>query len=420
MVISDKVNYTLSGYSRFDSETEHSASLGAYKNAELEMQRRDVIKSAVGIGAAATVGGVGITAFSGSAAAADVTINTRDATLPDSDDGDVRKVFIDPELELNWSNFDDAVGAVSIFIEAKVDGGPEGPNGGFFPLHRSQVELLGEYFGSPTTSTDESITIGPFSDLTDNRVDGADGSWSGGTSSDGNVRIADAEDGAPDYSSASAGYLNGSNVYGATIPENQPLVNGEYGAASGTTPFEVEEDGGKDSTEVQVRYTIQFLEVSLNQFERITGYDVVSNTDGTVGGVESELERLHDATEEQWDSETLNNTEVLSEVQPEDVSVVAVPDAGGYSQDDSEPITWETNQVLIAMGDLNGNEDYPALPFGSSRDNGAVRAYNDDEDHPAILNTTESFDVVVTNNATGGEVGSEPVSGGSSSNTGAE
>ena len=382
------------------------------------MERRTLLKTISGIAGAATVGGTGLAAMTGDAAASQIDISAGGGSLT-NDDGDVKEVFIDPSLDVSWANLDDAVGAVSIFVEARVVGGPSGPNGGFFPLHRSQVELLPTSYDAMTQtapSTTGSLSLNKFSQQTDNRVDGTK-AWASGTSDDGDLRVADAEVGAPDYSNASEGYLQGANVYDQTIPDDQPLPNGEYGAAAGTTPFEVPGGGDSKTTTVELRYTVQLVELSLGQFTRITGYDPVAETDGTVGAIRDDLDRLHNATDEAWDA-NLNNAGFLSDVQPEDITVVSARTGGnGYTEDPSvELYGFETNQRLLAMGDLDGNEDYPALPFDTSRHNADVRAYYDDTDHPAVLTAghddTLSFDVTVTNQAESGVTGSGNSNGG--------
>jgi len=361
------------------------------------MKRRTYLRMAGGIAGAATIGGAGLFVTTGGAAAAGASITANNTSLT-NDDGAVKEVFIDPALNINWENFDDAVGAISIFIEAKVedDDAPTGPNSGFFPLHRSEPVLLpgGSTGMSPVApGTTGSFTIGPFSDLVENRADGDD--WSNATTEDGDLRIADAEVGAPDYSDASEGYLQGGNVYDATIPDDEPLVNGEYGAASGTAVFEAEEGSTKE-TDVTLRYTIQFLELGLDHFEKITGYDLIENSDGTIGGVRDELDRLYDAVEGEWDTDELNNAGHLTDVEPEDITVVARTDGGDFTTDPEEPITWETNQKLPVM--TGPDEAYPYLPNPTSRHAADARDYDSDEGGvPVILWDTATFTVTVTN-----------------------
>lgn len=363
------------------------------------MKRRTYLRMAGGIAGAATIGGAGLFVTTGGAAAAGASITANDTSLT-NDDGAVKEVFIDPALNIKWENFDDAVGAISIFIEAKVedDDAPTGPNSGFFPLHRSEPVLLpGGSTGMSTVEpgTTGSFTIGPFSDLEGNRADGDD--WSNATTEDGDLRVADAEVGAPDYSDASEGYLQGGNVSDATIPDDEPLVNGEYGAASGTAVFEAEEGSTKE-TDVTLRYTIQFLELGIDHFKTITDYDLIDNSDGTIGGVRDELDRLYDAVEGEWDTDELDDAGHLTDVEPEDITVGAVTDGGDFTTDPEEPITWETNLKLPVM--TGPDAAYPYLPNPTSRHAADARDYDSEEGEgpvPVILSDTATFTVTVKN-----------------------
>ena len=377
------------------------------------MERRTFMK---GLGAAGVAGAVGTVAMTGGAAAAGMNVSATDPSPLTNDDGAVKEVSIDPELTINWSDFDSAVGAVSIFVEAYVGqpGDADGPNGGYYPLHRSEPALLpGSYGGMtiPQPGTTGTLELGPISSLSGNNRADLD-SWDKGRTGDGDLRVADAENGAPDYSGASEGYLQGANVYGATIPGTLgqgDLVNGEYGAASGTGVFEPG-DGEDKRTRVSLRYTVQLLEFGLNHFEAVTGYDIVGETDGTVGGINDQLEELYNHTEGTWDASELNNAGWLSDVEPDDITVVAVPDAGGYSTDPSEPITWEVNQKRPAMS--GPGEEYPAPGFApTSRHAANMRGYGDNYDTPAVMHQEVAFGVDVTNEVSGS------TSGGSSNTT---
>jgi hypothetical protein len=356
------------------------------------MERRDFLKTT---GIAVGVAAVGGSALTGGAAASNMTVSASNQSLT-NDDGEVRQVTIDPKLTVSWSDLDDPVGAVSIFVEGKVVGDNSGPNGGYYPLMRAEPVVLPD--AGPNQSASQVSTTGhynmqrPVSKLGSNRT--LQESWASGASQDGDIIVADDEHGAPDYSGASEGYLQGANVYGATIPNSPDIINGEYGAAADADAFDASQDGGKNDTRVRVRYTVQLLQLGLNHFKNITGYDVVSDTDGTIGGVRSRLEELYDHSAEEWSGEALNNTDHISDVAPEEITVVAVTDAGDYTTDPSEPITWEAGPTSRHAAD--------ARQFKSNHGS-----------YPGVLVSETQFRIRASNEQSGS-------SGSGSSNTGVQ
>jgi len=375
------------------------------------MERRTFVK---GIGAAAAAGatGIGITAFAGGAAGASAGISTNNVTIT-NDDGIVKQVYIDPDVDLEWSDFDEAVGAVSVFVEAKVGDDTSGPNGGYYPLHRSEPVMAypndnGMEMSKPGTTG--SISLGPLSTIDgSNRVDLM--GWDLGRNDDGTLTVSDAEHGAPDYEGAttaqdgktsnvaSDGYLQGANVSPSTIPGDAgELVNGEYGAASGTADY-TPGDGQTKTTTVDVRYTFQFLQMGLEHFEAITGFsceglgDTGFDLDSAdpVGEVRDRLDDLYDETEGEWDS-SLNNTSWISDIRPSDISVIGQDENWDVSEDEDAAV-WKNQKRVVMTGP---GEEYTQVPGISSRHNADVRNW-DGGNTPVVLTEEVSFDVTVNN-----------------------
>lgn len=93
------------------------------------MERRTLLKTAGSIGAAATVGGAGLAAFSGSAAAAQ--INEFDIADPDvttTDDGTIDTFTVTPDVTLEYDGIDEEVEAL-IMQFGVVNPGVEEPSG---------------------------------------------------------------------------------------------------------------------------------------------------------------------------------------------------------------------------------------------------------------------------------------------------
>lgn len=78
------------------------------------MERRTLIKTVGGIGAAATIGGVALT---GSAAAADLTFDVNPVTHT-STDGTVTAVLVDVDGSVSWSGFDSPASTLDVSLQA--------------------------------------------------------------------------------------------------------------------------------------------------------------------------------------------------------------------------------------------------------------------------------------------------------------
>jgi len=365
---------------------------------DVPISRRRALQAGTAAAGAVVAGGVGLSAVgSVGAAATNVSITSNPVYIED-ERGEIDEVYMDPEFTFEWANLDDAVGAVSIFIEAKVEGRDDGPNGGWFPLHRSEPVLLpGDVpqISNTKPGTSGKLILRPFSTLSENRVDGK--GWGDGTNDQGHLYLAHV-DGTPDYSGADEAYLQGGNVWSGTIPDSDKLVNGEYGTAAHVDDFEVPPDGENVTTPVQVRYTFQFIRYSLDHFTQITGVDPVAKTDGTIGAIRTWLQDRYDDQENRWIGGALSNKPFIADVKPEDITVIGVPDKGDpYTFADDEELSWETNQKIAAM--TGPGEDWHDGDYGLvTRSANKARGYDGDQDDiPVIQSTTDQFGVNVTN-----------------------
>jgi hypothetical protein len=381
------------------------------------MKRRDVLKT-LGIAGGVGVTGVGATVLSSTtAAAAGISVNSSNVTVTNTR-GDVHKVTIDPELNITWTGLDEAVGAISLFVEAKVDG-VSGPNSGFYPLMRAEPVLRPNNAGNVTidTGTDGEFDFdGPLSTFSDNRTLGKD--WSSGTNSNGALTVADDEAGTPDYSDESGGYLQGANVSPGTIPDDEPLVNGEYGAAADADVLNAETDGESKSTTVKLRYTVQLLEYGIRQFAAVTDYDPLTDTanidslpgifvDPATSGVASSISEVrqnlydvYDETAEQWDSARLNNTEFISDVHPDEITIALVNQdtlvTEGSTPDNLSGYGFFTNQKLPIM--TGPSAEYPFVSGKTSRHAADARSYaSTNSEYPGIFSTVSEFTVTAEN-----------------------
>jgi len=226
------------------------------------------------------VGGAGILALSGGAAASDVNIEDG-STAISNDRGDLSRLAIDPTMNIRWSNFDDAVGKVFFLIEAKVG------DGSFHPVYRATPWLSASQMGTTGTLDIDTITDG---------VE-ADPRWTNehGSTENPGITLAD-EDGRPDYSALSfpsgvdyESFMDGTSMGGAdnypawdddpAHQNNFPAIDaGYYGAAADTSAFDNDDDQTMDPkyTDVTVRYTIEFQRPNVGQMQSATG---LSTTD---------------------------------------------------------------------------------------------------------------------------------------------
>lgn len=81
--------------------------------------RRRVLKAGGSMGAFALVGGAGVLAASGSAAAAEMNLNANPVSAKNPD-GDVDEVFIEPRGDIYWEDFDESVAHIHVKVESRV------------------------------------------------------------------------------------------------------------------------------------------------------------------------------------------------------------------------------------------------------------------------------------------------------------
>lgn len=246
------------------------------------MQRRSFLKTTGGIGAVAA-GGTGFALMSNSAAAAAVSIGANNPATVSNDRGDVSEVTADPQFNVTWENFDDAVGKVFFLVEGKVG------DGDWWPIFRATPWLTeprnnGYVREEPGTTgqytVKQPLSVAYSQDDRFSDGDGIDNSMSP-------LVVAD-NHGRPDYSSidfSSIGgvdlstFLNGVSVGSA---DNYPgahedgghqnnywdISAGYYGAADDTSVLDNPNDGGsKKETEVKLRYTFELQRPNLSQLK---------------------------------------------------------------------------------------------------------------------------------------------------------
>jgi hypothetical protein len=162
------------------------------------MERRNLLKTMGGIGAAATVAGAGIGTLSGSAMASGASISAENPARVENDRGDISQVHVDPEFTVSWENLDDGVAKVFYLVEASVGGS------GFVPIFRATPWLPAgvennSYVRAESGTTGEYRLKQPHSMVLNQDPRFSDGS--GPDESAGPLIVAD-EDGKPDYAAA--------------------------------------------------------------------------------------------------------------------------------------------------------------------------------------------------------------------------
>lgn len=211
------------------------------------MQRRDVLKTAGGIGAVSIAGGAGILATSSAVAATDQALSIDDPAVARTDDGSYQFVDIAYWKHLEWEGFDEEVAQFDLVSELTTD-----EREGFHELYRTEerdlVEAADEFMGSadytsgPGTRGYANFAIG---DAFYNWDPDADVSKQG---QDTRWRVI----AHPDFYDEGSGEWDDGYDYG--LPEN-PLV---------TDAFEAREDGGENTTTVTLRVTFRLRDGSGN------------------------------------------------------------------------------------------------------------------------------------------------------------
>lgn len=244
--------------------------------------RREFLQAVGGTGAVAAVGGVGLATLSGTAGAtAGISITASNPSAVANDRGDIAKVTVDPEFNLQWQNLDDAVGKVFFLVEAKV-----GDSGAYQPIFRATpwlTEAKNNPFVRMTPGTTGQFRMKkPLSRLLNADPRMSDGSGPDATASP--LVVADKQ-GQPDYAALSfpggvteTTFLNGTSMGSAS---NYPGAHedgghqnnyhdvdaGYYGAAANTDALDNDADGTVQTTPVHLRYTFELLRPNLGQLK---------------------------------------------------------------------------------------------------------------------------------------------------------
>jgi len=312
-----------------------------------DADRRTVLRYIGGTGVVAAGTGLGVTALTGSAAAATVDISSSNPDTLESDAGEVDEVFIKPSLSVTWDGMDDVVGKVRVLVEAatgEIDlDPPEIESLEYMPVFRA----TGYANGTSNESEDES---GP----------GTNGefhiNWFDG---DEQISVYDT-DGAPEYENGAyncgatmESYLDGT-LMGDPIDGAQ---NGYYGAAGDTSAFQEDTDTGTNTTTVYLRYTIS-----------------LHSPDASF------------ITEDRYDLDA-------EDVRPHSPIVMADGEDGQYPDlSGNEYGTTVTAEEAEDYDDLEAGDFVAAtaVPYDVLQEN---------TDHPAIMSTYTHFDVTVNNEA---------------------
>lgn len=369
------------------------------------------MKTIGGIGAAGVIGGGLI--GSGAAAGASMQISASNVRVA-NDRGDVSEVRIDPELRVEWENFDDAVGAIYFLVEAKLR-----DRSRYTPVFRTTPALLpndrvnGDQFvdySAPGTTGYFEYT-GPLSDAIE-RAEAVRDEELNPVDDNGGIVLGN-EFGRPDYESVefSSGSLRnylGGNSVGNTRPQvasqlgEEVLVNGVYGAAFETdSAVDTDTDGETNNTIVDVRYTVELLEPSVAVFDTITGVDPIQvakerngTGEATVQEVRDVLNEIYDRQAETWvdsDQLTVENKSYISGLRPSDVSVYGFGDG----------VISSTFERFSHFPPMNGEEYADVGNTGdgkfaaTTRDRTQLR--NAADRTPAIMLKESSFRVIAEN-----------------------
>lgn len=335
------------------------------------MERRELLKKTGSIGAIAAVGGAGITAFAGGAAASQIQITASNPGNISNDRGDVTTVTSDPTFDLTWKNLDDAVGKVFYLVEAKV-----GDNGSWQPIFRATPWLT-----EPANTAhirQEPGTTGQYRIKTSlSQALNQDSRFFDGNAPDFSASplvVAD-EQGKPDYGSLSFpggvdlnSFLDGTSIGSASDypgahesgghQNNYHDINaGYYGAAADTSTLDNGADGTNAGTNVYLRYTFELQRPNLGQlgFHPDVDYSTLSSP----------------------------STQEKKEYAAEQVDWVEVSDI-------------DAGNSKIVMNGEDGNTN-----FGPNHAHGAGISYaalrNNAADHVGILTDTASFVVTAVN-----------------------
>lgn len=123
------------------------------------MQRRDLLKTAGGIGVAGVVGGLGTLAMTGSAVAADTTLEGVSPNAVTTDDGEIQYVSFGGRLRFEWDGLDAEATYGYYKTETRIWLGDDWST---WRSHGSDYGQLGADWGGGNDYTEETGTEGKF------------------------------------------------------------------------------------------------------------------------------------------------------------------------------------------------------------------------------------------------------------------
>lgn len=124
-----------------------------------QFDRRTVVKGLGAAGVTGAVGGLGLFAFSGSAAAANTDLEASDPSVVTTDDGEIQYVAFGGRLRFEWDGLDSDATYGWYKVESRVDSG-----GGWssWRNHGSSHGQLGANWGGSNDYTQDTGTDGVF------------------------------------------------------------------------------------------------------------------------------------------------------------------------------------------------------------------------------------------------------------------
>jgi hypothetical protein len=244
--------------------------------------RRTVLK---GIGAAAAVGGVGVLATSGSAAATMTSSFTAtDAGVVPNDRGDIEEVYVVPRVATTWEGFDEEPTKLRWLLEAGIEGQ------GYAPVYREtpwlfdsdEGEAAGNLYGGTTGRFPEAGRVpistrnSAFYDVNGNgdfvaEDDGSqvvqpktvlykDGMPANPVTGNSYHDSAEDYDFAADYEGETDGADGETYITGASIgARGGKFANGKYGVLGDTSHVDAPTDGESKTTKINLRLTTVLL-----------------------------------------------------------------------------------------------------------------------------------------------------------------
>lgn len=201
------------------------------------MQRRDVLKTAGGIGAATAAGGVGALTLTGLGAASDTDFEGVEGEVVETDDGEIEYVGYGGRIHFEWDGLDTEAQYGEVVTESTID------SASGFNNHGAVSGPLGD---DPDHSGTDHNGDGEFDHGEENSPD----SWGGkndsnsGTGTDGYFEFRFGQPyGQRDYAIA---YDDTEFEHGNPIPTENPWA---------TSHFQADNDNGQNETVVTLRVT---------------------------------------------------------------------------------------------------------------------------------------------------------------------